>query len=195
MVESGLSSLWGAAVAWLQVAWLQDFQPASIASCHLFCACPRPRDARPALRVCLQCPCTTGLQSVARKKGPHEHALPPMTERLRGLISSSHFEKLVDRDLCSSRVPKAACCRSRVCQCMPQRSLPAGASLVCRFFRSCLSGRCSVTVRAPWCTRAAACMLFRVVAMRCRFAGDRHVPDLVDLVAVVTTTGFWIPDF
>ena len=129
------------------------------------------------------------------EKGPHEHALPPMTERLRGLISSSHFEKLVDRDLCSSRVPKAACCRSRVCQCIPQCSLPAGASLVCRFFRSCLSGPCSVTVRAPSCTRAAACMLFRVVAMRCRFAGDRHVPDLVDLVAVETTTGFWITEF
>ena len=85
-----------------------------------------------------------------------------MIDRLRGLPSSSNFERPYVRGMCSCCVHEAASCRTRVCQCTPQRSLPAVALLVRRLSRSCLSGFCSATVRCPLvyscrCSHALPC--------------------------------------
>ena len=52
-------------------------------------------------------------------------------DRLRGLRSSSLFERSYVRVMCSLCVHEAACCRTHVRQCTPQRSMPAAALFVC----------------------------------------------------------------
>ena len=80
----------------------------------------------------------------SHEKKAHMNTHFPMTEQLRGLISSSHFEKLYDRDLCSSRVPKAACCRSRV------------------YVNACRSAVCLQEPRSCVVSSAAACQAVAV---------------------------------
>jgi hypothetical protein len=90
-------------------------------------------------------------------------------DRPRALRSLSHFEKPVDREMCSSLRRYAACFRACVMYVNGRCSLPATALFVCGPSRNCLSGRCSATVRCrPVCSCRSSRAL-RVVAMRCPF--------------------------
>ena len=96
-----------------------------------------------------------GLRALCRKaKFMNTHCF--IVDRLRGLRSSSLFERSVVRGLCNLCVHKAACCCTHICQCTP--------SAVC-LQRSCSCVVCpavaypAVAVQpydAPSCTRAAA---------------------------------------
>ena len=87
-------------------------------------------------------------------------------DRPRALRSLSHFEKPVDREMCSSLRRYAACFRACVMYVNGRCSLPATALFVCGPSRSCLSGRCSAIVR---CRPVCSCRSSRALSC-CRHA-------------------------
>ena len=87
-------------------------------------------------------------------------------DRPRALRSLSHFEKPVDREMCSSLRRYAACFRACVMYVNGRCSLPATALFVCGPSRNCLSGRCSATVR---CRPVCSCRSSRALSC-CRHA-------------------------